>query len=188
MKHFLFAATACVLLTPCFAQDLDNDSRRFNFGFRVDYIPFRMFNVSTSTSSTTKPIADYTYSGSTSSPKFAGGPVFEMRVTKHVWVGAELSFHRASYGQLTQIRTGRKDPNAGTDARPLATITQTTKVNYWDFPILVRYHNIRDSGVFKRFYPLVGITFRHVGAVKTGNAIVNADATTDYNEIPAAVA
>jgi len=190
MKHLFFAAAACVLLTPCLAQDsLDNDSRRFNFGIRVDYItPFKMFNTSTTTASTTKPIADYTYTGSTSSSKFAGGPVFEMRVTKHIWVGAELSFHHASYGVLQQIRTGRKDPNAGTDNRPLATITDSTEVSYWDFPILVRYHNIRDSGVFKRFYPLVGITYRHVGAVKTGNAIVNADATTDYNEVPDPVA
>jgi hypothetical protein len=111
-----------------------------------------------------------------------------MRLKKHIWIGAELSFHRASYGQITTIRTGRKDPNAGTDSRPITTITENTEANYWDVPILLRYHNIRDSGILKRFYPLVGITYRHVGAIKTGNATVNADATTDYNEIPAAVA
>jgi len=51
--------------------------------------------------------------------------------------------------------------------------------------LIVRYRNIRDSGVLKRFYPLAGATYRHVGRIKTGNAIVNADASTDYNEIPA---
>ena len=175
-----------LLIAPCFGEE--DDSRKYNFGIRVDYIPFRMFNTSTATASTTKPIADYTYTGSTSSPKLAFGPVFEMKLTKHLSVGAELSFHRAAYGQVTQIRTGKKDPNAGTDNRPVSTITENTKANYWDFPVLVRYNHIRDSGIFRRFYPLAGITYRHVGRIRTGNAIINADSSTDYNEIPAPVA
>ena len=166
----------------------EDDSRKFNFGIRVDYIPFRMFNTSTATASTLKPIADYTYTGSTKSPKFAFGPIFEMRLSKHLSIGAELSFHHAAYTQLTQIRSGKKDPNAGTDNRLLATITENTKATYWDVPILVRYRGLRDSGLFKRFYPLAGITYRHVGNVKTSNEFINADASTDYNEKPAAVA
>ena len=187
-SFLLFLLAAGLLVTPCFADaGEENDSRRYNFGFRVDYIPFRMFNTSTATASTAKPIADYTYTGSTKSQKFAGGPVFEWRLTKHLSVGAELSFHRASYAQVTQIRSGKKDPNAGTDARPVATITENTTANYWDVPILARYRNIRSSGIFKRFYPLAGVTYRYVGRIKTGNQIINADASTDYNEIPATV-
>ena len=180
----LFCAVATLLVAPCFGEE--DDSRKYNFGIRVDYLPFRMFNTSTATASTTKPIADFVYTGSTKSPKIAFGPVFEMRLTKHLSLGAELSFHHAKYTQVTQVRSGKKDPNAGTDARPVATFTENTRATYWDIPVLMRYHNIRTSSIFGHFYPLAGITFRHVGAINTSNEIINADASTDYNEKKAA--
>ena len=180
----LFAA-AWLPLTSCFADDgVEDDSRKFNFGARADFIPLKQFDTSTQTASTVKPIADYTYTGSSSSSHYAGGPVFEMRVTKHIWVGAELSFHHASYAQVTDIRTGKADPNAGTDNRPLTILTDNSTANYWDVPMLVRFHNLRESGKFKRIYPLVGGTYRHIGRVRTGNDTVNADSSTLYNEIP----
>lgn len=182
----LILFSSAMLVSPCRAEE--DDSRKYNFGFRVDYIPLRQFSVSTATASTTKPIADYTYTGSTSSPKLAFGPVFEMRLIRHISVGAELSFHHAEYGQVTMIRTGQKNPAASTDSRPVTTITEASKANLWDIPVLARYHNIRDSGIFKGFYPLAGITYRHVGRIRTGNATVNADSSTAYNEIPAPVA
>ena len=174
-----------LLVAPCFGEE--DDSRKYNFGIRVDYIPFKMFTTSTATASTTKPIADYTYTGSTNSPKFAFGPVFEMRLTKHLSVGAELSYHHAKYGQLTQIRSGKKDPNAGTDNRPVTTITENTKATYWDVPVIVRYRGLFDKRILRHVYPLAGITYRRVGDVKTSNEIVNADSSTDYNEKPASV-
>ncbi len=179
----LFCAVATLLVAPCFGEE--DDSRKYNFGIRVDYIPFRMFNTSTATASTTSPIADYTYTGSTKSPKIAFGPVFEMRLTKHLSIGGELSFHHAKYAQITQKRSGRKDPNAGTDARPVATFTENTKATYWDIPVIVRYRTLIDKRVVRSFYPLAGVVFRHVGHVSTSNEIVNADASTDYNEIKA---
>jgi hypothetical protein len=180
----LFAA-AWLPLTSCFADDgIEDDSRRFNFGARADFIALKQFDTQTQTGSTTQPIADYTYSGSSTSSHYAGGPVFEMRLRKHIWLGAELSFHHASYAQVTDIRTGLADPNLGTDNRPLTILTDNTTANYWDIPILVRFRGLRESGRLKRFYPLVGGTYRHVGRVRTGNDTVNADGSTDYNEIP----
>ena len=120
-------------------------ARRFH---RVEAV-----DTTTTTASTTKPIADYSYTGSSTSSHYTGGPVFEMRLTKHIWVGAELSFHHASYAQVTDIRTGKADPNAGTDNRPLTILTDNSMANYWDIPMLVRYRGLRESGKFKRFYP-----------------------------------
>lgn len=177
---------ATLLVAPCFGEE--DDSRKFNFGIRVDYIPFRMFNTSTATASTTKPIADYIYSGSTISPKYSFGPVFEMRLTKHLSVGAELGFHHAAYKQVTQIRSGKKDPNAGTDNRLVTTITENTKATYWDVPVLLRYRGLIDKRIVRHVYPLAGITYRRVGNIKTSNETVNADSSTDYNEKAAGVA
>jgi hypothetical protein len=183
---FQFFAAAWLLSLPaCFADNgEEDDSRKYNFGLRADFIALKQFDTKTTTASTTKPIADFSYTGSSTSSHYAGGPVFEMRVMKHIWVGAELSFHHASYAQVTDIRTGRADPNAGTDNRPLTILTDNSTANYWDIPMLVRYRGLRESGKFKRFYPLAGATYRHVGRVRTGNDTVNADSSTDYNEIP----
>lgn len=181
---FSFAAT-WLLLTPCFADDVtENDTRKFNFGVRADFIALKQFDTTTTTASTTKPIADYTYTGSSTSSHYSGGPVFEMRLTKHIWVGAELAFHHVSYAQVTDIRTGKADPNAGTDNRPLTILTDNSTVNYWDIPMLVRYRGLRQSGRFRRFYPIGGATYRHVGRVRTGNDTVNADGSTAYDETP----
>lgn len=186
LSSFLVSCLAVTLLVaPCFGEE--DDSRKYNFGIRVDYIPFRMFNTTTATASTTKPIADYVYTGSTTSPKYAFGPVFEMRLTKHLSIGAELAFHHAAYKQVTQIRAGKKDPNAGTDNRQVTTITENTKATYWDIPVLVRYRGLIDRRIVRHVYPLGGITYRRVGNIKTSNEIVNADSTTDYNEKSASV-
>ena len=174
-----------LLVAPCFGEE--DDSRKYNFGIRVDYIPFKMFNTSSATASTTKPIADYTYTGSTNSAKLAFGPMFEMRLTRHLSVGAELSFHHAKYAQVTQIRSGKKDPNAGTDNRPVTTLTENTKATYWDIPVILRYRGLIDKKIVRHVYPLAGITYRRVGSVKTSNETLNADSSTDYNEKSASV-
>lgn len=187
MKHriaFPLTASACLFLfsaAAAFGQGAD-DGRKLNFGIRVDYIPLRMFDTFSATASTTSPVADYTYRGSSSSPKIAFGPVGEWRLMKHLSLGVELSYHRTEYKQVTEIRSGKKDPNAPTDNRQVTTITDTSRVNNWDIPILARYYGIRKAGIFRRFYPLGGVTIRHTGRVRTGNEIQNADGTTDYNE------
>jgi hypothetical protein len=170
-NRILILAAVCLVTAPCFADSGDeDDSRKYNFGVRVDYLgqPFKAFMTSVSTLHTDKPIADYTFTGfNAGSSKVSGGPVFEMRLFRHISLGAELAFHSA------------------TDNRPVTTYTETTSADYWDIPILLRYHGWRQSGKLKRFYPLLGATMRVVGKVRTGNDILNADGSTDYNEIAA---
>ena len=43
--------------------------RRLFYGFRVEAYPLRLFDIGNATASTTKPIADYSYTGSTSSQR-----------------------------------------------------------------------------------------------------------------------
>jgi hypothetical protein len=195
--HFLKTAGRGLLVAVCWlggaqrlsAQDApDQPPRRFVYGGRIQYFPLRLFDTSSVTASTTKPIADYTYAGSAHTPRLEFLPSLEYHLLNHVTLGVELLFIHAEYQQITQTRTGTKDPNSSTDTRVPTTLTETTRANYWQLPILARYYGIRKKGLLSRVYVAGGVEFRHVAKIRTGNETSNSDSTTAYNEIPAKAA
>jgi hypothetical protein len=97
----------------------------------------------------------------------------------------DLLFHHALYRAVTEMRSGVKDSNSSTDDRAVTTITETTKANYWELPVLARYYGIRRSGLLAKAYVAGGPAFRHVGKIRTGTEFAYADSTTDYNEAAA---
>jgi hypothetical protein len=175
-----------LLAAPIFAADPPDfsDKRRLTFGIHLQVYPLKMFDTKSTTSSSTKPLADYSYSATTDSPMVGFGPALEYRITDHISAGVEMLFHRTQYKQVTETRTGKKDTSATTDSRPLATLTETTRSNTWEVPLLARYYGIRQRGIFSRLYVLGGGSFRHTANIRTANEISNADGSTDYNEIP----
>jgi opacity protein-like surface antigen len=66
----------------------------------------------------------------------------------------------------------------------VATYLDSTKADYWDVPLLAHYYGLRKQGFLTRMYVSAGPELRHVGRVRTGNEITNADGTTAYNENP----
>jgi hypothetical protein len=170
-------------------------SRRLSYGFRVEAFPLPLFKTSTATSSTTNPIADYTFTASTNSPKAAPAASVAFRLMTHLTLVGEFYLQHAKYTQTSTERTGKLDPNASTDTRPVTTIIQSTEANYWVFPVMARWDKI--PGFLPRAIPgrrlrshayvAGGVEFRHVGRIRTGNDITNPDLTTNYNETPAPV-
>jgi hypothetical protein len=159
--------------------------RRPSLGIRIEYFDTPFFKTSTVQASTTDPIADYTYIGSTGSPRWVLAPTVEYRLWGHLSLSGELHFHHAQYKQTTQMLSGLRDPNSSTDDRQVTTITQTTRANFWEFPFLVHYYGFRPKGWFHRAYASAGVEWRYVGKIRTGTDYSYADGTTDYNEIPA---
>lgn len=159
--------------------------RRYVIGIRVQAFPLRQFETDTISTSTTTPVADYTYTGSSNSQKAALTPSFEYRLTPRLTVGTDFLLHHASYAENAEIRSGKKDPNSSTDDRAVTTITQSTKANYWEMPALLRYYGLRRRGLLSHAYAIGGLGFRHIGRVRTGNEYAYADDTTDYDETPA---
>ncbi len=168
--------------------------RRLSFGVRGEAFPLRLFNVHDYQTSTTQPIASYTYSASSSSSKVGVGPTVEYRLTGHWSLGVELNFHHADYqGTIVEL-SGLPGSNSPTDNRVPTTTTDTTQANYWDVPLLARYYGLPQPqswlgrriprSLFDRAYVSGGLEFQHVGRVRTGNAISYADGTTAYNETP----
>ena len=163
----------------------DDAVRRPSIGLRFEYTQTRPFETTSADTSTTKPIADYNYSATSSSRGVIPTPNVEYRLTPRITLGVEFQFHHSQYKQVTQVRTGKKDPNSATDDRPVTTITETTKASYWELPFLARYYGLSGHGIGSRAYLLGGLAYRHVGNIRTGNEYSNADGTTDYNETPA---
>jgi hypothetical protein len=175
--------------------------RRLSYGFRVEAYPLPLFKTSYATSSVTKPIADFTYTATTSSQRAAPGATIAYRLTNHISFTGEFYLQHAKYTQTATERTGKKDPNASTDDRPVTTIIQTTTANYWVAPVLVRYEHlprllptlpdvplmpkISLRRMLSHGYVAGGFEFRHVGRIRTANDITNPDLSTNYNEIAA---
>jgi hypothetical protein len=167
------------------ADDTSPPIRRPSLGFRIEYFASPLFSTATVQTSTTKPVADYTYTGSTPGPRASLAPMVEYRLTKHLSLGVELHYHQAEYQQTTDLISGVKDPNSNYDDRQKTTIAETTRTNYWEVPLVARYCGFRRTGGLNNAYVLGGVEWRHVGRIRTGTEFAYADGTTDYNEIPA---
>ena len=183
----LFIAALCAWLVPLALRAQDQSSsegRRWVVGGRLETFPSSLFTTTTAQSSTTNPIADYSYSATSSSPQLSFGPDFEYQITKHVSAAAEFRFHHAQYQQITTMLSGLPDPNSATDNRKPSTFTETTKANYYEIPVLAHYYFLHPEPL-ARLYVTAGVEYRHVGRVRTGNEFAYADGSDDYNEIPA---
>jgi hypothetical protein len=146
--HFLKAAV-CGALVACAAwagEDGALEIRRPSIGVRIEDFSTRMFDIESTQKSTTAPVADYSYTATSNSPKVGVAPTVEYRLTPRLSLVGELHFHHALYSQVTNIRNGQPDPAAGYDNRPVTTITESSKVNYWEIPILLHYYRLRQGG------------------------------------------
>jgi hypothetical protein len=178
------AVVPCVISGAClFAED--DAVRRPSIGLRFQYTQTRPFETFSTQASTTKPIADYNYSATSSSRGLELTPNLEYRLTSKLTLGLEFQFRHAQYRQLTEIRSGKKDPTLANDDRKVSTITETTKASYWEVPLLAHYYGITRSGPGAKVYLTGGVALRRVANIRTGTEYSNADGTTDYNEIPA---
>jgi len=165
-------------------KDSDSGIRRPSIGFRVESFRTRMFSMKSVEASTTNPIADYTYTASTSTPRMSVAPTVEYRIRSFFSVSAEVRFHHAEYQQVTDIKSGIPDPNSSYDDRKTTTITETSTANYWEFPFMAHYYGHWRGHWWGKLYGSGGLELRHVGRVRTGTDYAYADGTSDYNEIP----
>ncbi len=159
--------------------------RRYTIGARLQVFPSELFDTEYTTASTTSPVADYEYTGSSESRKLSVSPTLEFRLTRRLSLGGEFMMHHAQYKEVEEMRSGTRDANATTDDREVTTTTRTTKANYWELPVLARYYGLRSSGQLSRVYVVGGLGLRYIGRIRTGNEFSYADDTTDYNESPA---
>lgn len=166
---------------------------RYSFGVRVEYFPERFFQTQYVVVNTTNPILNSSYYGTSAGSKYTLGLTGEFLVTKRVSLGLDFFYHQEEYTQLDKIKSGLLDPNSSYDNRPVTSITQDTRANYWDVPVVARYYSLRTKtprglGWLSQTFLIGGGTFRHVSNIRTGTSTALPDGSTQYNEIPVAPA
>ncbi len=164
---------------------------RVSFGVRVEYFPQRFFQTQYTTTSSTNPILNTAYFASSAGSKYALGLTTEYLVSKHFSLGADFFYHQEEYTQLAQIKSGVQDPNSSFDNRPLTSITQDTRADYWDIPVVARLYSTHTKGPrsmawLSQTYLIGGGAYRHVSNVRTGTSTSLPDGSTSYNETPVA--
>ncbi len=173
------------------SSDATVTSPRYSFGFRVEYFPQRFFQTAFTTINTTNPILSTSSFGTSAGSKLSFGLASEFRLNDHVTVGLDFFRHQEEYTQLSLIKSGLQDPNSSYDNRPVTSVTQDTRADYWDFPLVARYYGfhlkrIKYMNWLGQTYLLGGGAFRHVSNIRTGTSTSEPDGSTSYNEIPAA--
>lgn len=163
---------------------------KISFGVRVEYFPERFFQTQYVTTSTTNPILSSAYFGTSAGSKYTLGVTGEYLLTRRISLGLDFFYHQEEYTQLDQIKSGLKDPNSSYDNRPLTSITQDTRANYWDVPVVARFYALRTKaprglGWISQTFLIGGGTYRHVSNIRTGTSTTLPDGSTSYNEIPA---
>lgn len=164
---------------------------RFNFGVRVEYFPERFFQTQYVQTASTNPILSSGYFGTSNGSKYTLGLTAEYLLTQRFSVGLDFFYHQEQYTQLDQIKSGLQDPNSSYDNRPLTSITQNTRANYTDFPLVARYYLHREKaprglGWISQTFLIGGGAYRHVSNIRTGTSTSLPDGTTSYNETPVA--
>lgn len=164
---------------------------RISFGVRVEYFPERFFQTQFVTTSSTNPILSSDYFGTSAGSKQTLGLTAEYLLTRRISLGLDFFYHQEEYTQLDQIKSGVQDPNSSYDNRPLTSITQDTRANYWDVPVVARYYGLRQKaprglGWLSQTFLIGGGAYRHVSNIRTGTSTSLPDGSTSYNEIPVA--
>jgi len=149
--------------------------RRFSFGFRVAGYPFNPLHNKTENFTTTQTIpATYQISTANNYLKVGFGPSVEFAVTRRFTLVGELFYHRLNYTETTQISQGTN--NTG--------ITENTRNAFWDVPLQLRFHGLRDEGVLAHIYFNAGGAFRDATNIKSNIVTNNADGTTTTSNTP----
>jgi hypothetical protein len=164
---------------------------RISFGFRVEYFPERFFQTQYVQTTSTNPILSSAYFGTSAGSKYTLGLTGEYLLTRKISLGLDFFYHQEAYTQLDQIKSGLQDPNSSYDNRPLTSVTQNTRANYWDVPLVARYYGLRSKaprglGWLTQTFLIGGGAYRHVSNIRTGTSTSLPDGSTSYNEIPIA--
>jgi hypothetical protein len=163
---------------------------RISFGVRVEYFPERFFQTQYVVTNTTNPVLNSTYFGTSAGAKYTLGLTAEYLLTRQISLGIDFFYHQEENTQLDLIKSGLPDPNSSFDNRPVTTVTQDTRANYWDIPVVARYYFHREKpsrglGWISNTFLIGGGTYRHVSNIRTGTSTSLPDGSTSYNEVPA---
>jgi len=169
--------------STAFSNDpTDKPFRRFSYGFRIRAFTSNGFDDRTLQLSDTKANTSQAISTTTTTSRFRLGPAIDLNLSRKLSIQAEAYFQGLQYTTETKNYTG-----TSTDTGTLkSTVSELTKTNFWDFPVLLRYRGLSEHRLLSQAIVEGGFNVRALTRIRTGTETLNADSTTAYNEIPAA--
>jgi hypothetical protein len=187
LSNTVSKAALCAWFFPAallFGQDTSTTGPwwRPTLGFRVGAAPLSLFRTGTAYSSTTVPVAAYTYTPTFSNLKLAVAVTAEHSFSKRFSLGLELRFHHARFLQTTSMLSGNLDPNATFDDRIPNIFTESTNARYYEAPLVGRFFGLRPTGWLSRAYIAGGLEYRHVGLVRNRNEYSYADGDLQFTQ------
>jgi len=160
----------------------DKPFRRFSYGFRMRAFTSNGFDDKSIQLSNTQANTSQAISTTTTTSRYRLGPAIGLNLSRKLSIQAEAYYQSLQYTTVTKNYTG-----TSTDKGTLkSTITELTKTNFWDFPVLLRYKGLSEHRFLSQTIVEGGFNVRALTRIRTGTETINADSTTAYNEIPAA--
>lgn len=164
--------------------------KAFNIGLRVRALPLRDFsvmgngsNMTTIPGSGTTPSRDWSFVTTTHSSRVGFGGGIEYNPSSRWSISVEALTNKLSFTKVTTIASGTDDPATPNDERVRSYLSEDTRGKIWDFPVLVRYHGLAQSGALSKAFVTGGVALRAVTGLKSQTKITNADASTSVNNI-----
>ncbi|HWR54079.1 MAG TPA: porin family protein [Bryobacteraceae bacterium] len=159
--------------------------QHFRFGGRLSVAGNDLVGTDPFVQATSSPALRLSRSTEWNAGRIGGGPSFQFRVTDRLGLAVDLVYRRAGY-TFTEERIEGVDLESTTSVNEQKTIstTETTRVKYWDIPVLARLYFGRRGGPsdLRRFID-AGMTVRRVGGVRTTRNIDGPDDDTSNDTI-----
>jgi hypothetical protein len=161
--------------------------RRLSFGVRWSILARQLIKGGTVVTATSSPALRNELTSASTAGRYGGGFTAQYALSRRVAVSADLLWRNVSYKAGAELVKGVDDPDTSDDERRITTTSETTRIRYWDVPILARFYARGEAGLFRRFFD-VGVTIRRVGRVRTATEITDVDDETCCDETPAYLA
>ncbi len=160
--------------------------RRFTFGGTLSWLPLSLIQGGKKSEVYGAPPISIESQADNKSKYFGVGGTMDAYITERYSVNVSLLWRRAGYHLTTKYHDTVDDPGTTTDERTLVkTVTEDTRADYYDVPLLVRrYNKSRYEGGWRYFYEAGG-SARVVRNIRSQTQEETVSTITCCSEVPA---
>lgn len=156
------------------------DQRLLTFGVGVRFITLGTLQGGSTSATVAEPSSTINYSGSATAMKYDYGAILELRLNRHFSFVTEGFYHRVSYKEVASTTYNPPIPRGVI----LNVVEEDTKARVFEIPALIKFRNIRPSGILHHTFITGGGTFRMVTNIKSTTTQTYSDSSTKVSTTP----
>ncbi len=158
--------------------------RRISIGGRIGVFANNPMNAETMAISSSNPPYRIERRTTSTASQLSGGATVELDLAERISVNLDLLYRKVGYNLVSNIVEGVDDPTTSrVDERVFTSAFESTRANYWDVPVTVRFYHLGRSDPRPRAFFDVGVAMRRVTNVRTYRRRVAADESVETDEI-----